>query len=402
MYRIEDSEYCKLHTKKICYLCNKPINFKDKYCYLHDPKKKLKNINFCFKTDFIYEFINNYIDYTNLNSNYKLKIFINKIPIIIEHTNYTINLTKDNIINKYFDIKQFFYNIYLLFRKNNIIINYENLQMTQKSVIHEKFKKNNPNNKILLPPLPVQTNDELLLLEFNVIYNNIDEKQYKNILLENHELQNENSSLKTKFEKISDVNIKNVIYMNKLITEDRFLKKEIKELNDKINNKKDENTKPLIYISENELELQFKYNNLKKDMKNQNENLEFYIGFHNNVVDFINGNNINSINELQEIVNRNVNIDNHILEIKDFINKFICLVLFCINILDIFNYIDDFYNKLINGFSKLINHNIFNILMEFNNYIIKTGKINDDVYCKNQFIINKCLKWPILISNLKK
>ncbi len=31
MYRIEDSEYCKLHTKKICYLCNKPINFKDKY-----------------------------------------------------------------------------------------------------------------------------------------------------------------------------------------------------------------------------------------------------------------------------------------------------------------------------------------------------------------------------------
>lgn len=138
-------QYCKKHLPKekvLCKInvCTNRVKITDEYCRYHNPKKVIAHIDFKFKLNKVYDYINNYFDYTNLNSFYRLKIYVRNIPIIVEHKCYfNINVFDNKQIIKYFDIKQYFYNIYLIFKKYNIKYNFNNLKMEKKNSNTKKY-----------------------------------------------------------------------------------------------------------------------------------------------------------------------------------------------------------------------------------------------------------------------
>lgn len=284
--------FCGKHAKKTCLLCNKNIKLSETYCFIHNPEKIIKN-NFNFKNNIInfpFLYLNSKYYNTKLNNNF----------IVVEHKNYSNILSRDNsYLTKFFDIKKHIYNIYLLFKKYNISHIYENRKTDKNVSIFQNKMKEQKITKHILPPLPLQTDDELFLLSHNIIYetNSFDRKMEE----ENDKLKNkiikykkENITLKHDLGEVRKENIKLTQKLKDL---------EIKDVEDNISNlninfdKKTNNIKLLKH------DIYF----LKKEINTLSSEKNKYKNFHDAMMELLNEKGFKNDLELEQFINTHKN-----------------------------------------------------------------------------------------------
>lgn len=323
--------FCGKHAKKYCFYCNKNVKLKDTYCHLHDPKNIITN-NFNFKGNTI-EF-----PFLYCNSKFYNRFELKYKIVIVEHNDYSNDLTANNsVLTKYFDIKKYLYNVYIIFEKYNINNYIKNRKTDKKMSIFQKKEENKkplipftPASKLLsydnsssLPPLPPQTNDEILLLSYNVIYdtekknkecfcdsykddNNILKSENEKLKIDIKEKDNKLFELKYNIEELGDVN---EIYFSQL----KNMEKKIQHLNKDNDALKVNLNKKLDTVSLEPFNIQPKKINevkmlkhdiyfLKKDINEKNKEINNYKKEYNELMKFITEKGFKNIFELEKFI----------------------------------------------------------------------------------------------------
>lgn len=333
--------YCKIHLPKEKIKCShenckRNVRHINGLCVYHSPNTTARSIvKLTFNFNYLYDFLN----IKNNTKKYEQKIYIKNIYVIIEHKRYTNSLKGINSLVNYFNIKHYIYDLYLLLKKYNIkkiIYNDRISEINKNMSISPQIKKN---IKEELPPLPEQTEDEKLLLSYNVIYhdNNIiknikNSDEYINLKRSYMLCENENKILKSDFENLRNNKIKYLNYneikennyvsqimninhnlkmdIKKLEEKNNSLHKEIKNSNLNMNINKKLNINYLEPIIIDPIEIN-EIKQLKNDIYFKNKEiveisteLKKYKKFNNEIMDFIYKNGFNNSIELEDFIDK--------------------------------------------------------------------------------------------------